>query len=205
MRDLSPYAPIPGTERPERGLFVDRWGTLLQRPERGYRARYSSELLQPGAVEAMFRAQQRGWTLYLIGNEDAVAFGKLSDAAWQRFEAALLDDLDAQGVRIRRNYACLDDPAGKPPHRRSSVFQFPNTGVLYHAAQADGIALEKSWVIGDSTLELSAGDRSGCRTAGVRTGLALADGELHVEPEFVADELRAVLDTVLAGDAYARP
>ena len=205
MRDLSPYAPIPGTERPERGLFIDRWGTLLTIPERGWCARFSPDLIAPGAVEAMFRAQQSGWTLYLIGNEDAVANGRVSDAAWQRFEAALIDHLDGLGIRIRRNYACLDDPEGQGKHKRSSVFQFPNTGVLYHASQNDGIVLEKSWVIGDSSLEISAGDRSGCRTAGVRTGNGVDDGELHVEPEFIADDLSEVLESVLAGDAYARP
>lgn len=205
MQDLSPFAPIPGTERPERGLFIDRFGTLLLPPRRGWCARFSPDLLAPGATEAMFRARQRGWTLYLIGNEEAVAAGRMSEASWHRFETALCDHLEGLGVRIRRSYACLDDPEGKGKHRRSSVFQFPNTGVLYHASQADGIVLEKSWLIGDSSLEISAGDRSGCRTAGVRTGHGLQDGRVHVEPDFVAEDLSEALESVLAGDAYARP
>ena len=32
--DPSPFAPLPGMERAPRGLFLDRWGTLMALPER---------------------------------------------------------------------------------------------------------------------------------------------------------------------------
>jgi D-glycero-D-manno-heptose 1,7-bisphosphate phosphatase len=189
--------PLPGTEPPLRGLFVDRWGTLLEGGKRGFCSRPEDLLFQPGAVDALFRAQQAGWTIYLIGNEDAVAKGRLSDAAWERVSAALVAQLASLGVDVRRNYACLEHPSGKGTHRRPSVFLLPDTGVFFHAAQEDGVELPRSWVIGDSTLELAAGERAGCKIAGVRTGLGLGDKTLQVDPRFVGENLAEAVDHLL--------
>ena len=197
-RSPLPFDPLPGTEPPRRGLFIDRWGTLLELPARGYCSRFEKARFTPGAVDALFRAGQAGWRLYLIGNEEAVAFGQLADSTWARFEEALLDHLKGHGVPIRRNYACLDHPEGKGHHQRPSVYLLPNTGAMYHAAQVDGVRLSECWVVGDSTLEMAAGSRSGCRTAAVETGLALADGELHIEPDVRAVDLAEFLSMLLA-------
>ena len=165
---------------------MDRWGTLLQGPPR---YRFDPDRLLPGVVDALFRVQQGGWRLYLIGNEDDVARGRVSDATWERFEQALLAHLASHGVLVARNYACLDHPEGAEHHAKPSVFRLPDTGALYHAAQVDGVHLGRSWVIGDGTLELTAGVRAGCRTLGVQTGDAFGDGAMEVEPGVVARDL----------------
>lgn len=204
-RAPSPFSPLPGTEPPVRGLFVDRWGTLLELPDGGACTRFDDARFVAGAVDALFRAQSAGWRVYLIGNEDQVALGRTPDALWERFEADLLASLAAQGVRPTRNYACLEHPQGKGHHKKPSVFRLPDTGLLFHAAQEDGIVLGQSWVIGDSTLELAAGGRVGCKLAAVRTGLALADRELFTEPDLWLDHVGLVVDVLLRSPAYARP
>jgi len=177
---------------------------LFQLPEQGHVTRFDRLEFTPGALEALFKIGQAGWNLYLIGNEDAVAFGHLSADKWKTLESAYLDHLRGHGIPIHRNYACLDNPEGKRPHDKDSVFLLPNTGVLYHAAQTDGIALRESWVVGDSTLELVAGWRASCRLAAVRTGLALEDGGLQVEPEIFADNLATVLLEIESGERMNR-
>lgn len=197
--EFGPGAPLPGTESPSRALFIDRWGTLLATPEKGWCARFKDAELTPGALESLFRAHQAGWKIYLIGNEEAVAKGRISDSTWERFEAEMLTALSSYGIPVARNYACLDDPlGGKPPHDKDSVFMLPNTGAMYHAKQHDGIDLERSWVIGDSTLELAAGWRAGCRLAAVRSGVALADCELDVQPEIWGNTLSQVVYELVA-------
>lgn len=197
-------APLPGTGTPPHGLFVKRWGTLLHKPAQGWCARFADAELVEGAVDALFRAHQAGWTVYLIGNEDGVSSGRWSDAAWEAFEEELLGHLASQGVPVKRNYACLDHPEGKGKHARDSVFLLPNTGAMYHAAQFDGVELSECWVVGDNSLELSAAWRAGCHTAAVRTGDGLGDGEIHVEPELWADDLTRALHEILAAERIAR-
>lgn len=198
------YSPIPGAGPRPRGLFIDRWGTLLELPEKAPCTRFDRARFVPGALDALFHAGQAGWNLYSIGNEDDVAFGRMAESTWRKFEGELLDHLRAHGVAVRRLYACLDHPEGVAPHDRDSVFLLPNTGALYHAAQTDGIVLEDSWVIGDGTLELVAGWRAGCHLAAVGAGRRLGEGELHVEPEIVADDLVAVLREVALDPAHRR-
>jgi len=191
----SPFKPIPGSGPPVRGLFVDRWGTLLEQPD-GVVKTFDDVQFVPGAIDALFHASQQRWNIYLIGNEDAVAFGQLELERWKAIETGILEQLKAHGVPVTRSYACTTNPEGKPPHDQDSVFLLPNTGLLYHAAQTDGVHLRDSWVIGDSTLELVAGWRAGTHLAGVRTGIGLADGPLQVEPDLMQDDLPAVLNEI---------
>ncbi len=203
-RRLPRHAPIPGTEPPVRALFVKRWGTLLELPAERPCSRLSDARFTPGALDGLFRASQAGWRLYLIGNEDDVARGRLDDQEWNAFQSELLGHLRSQGVKVARCYACLDHPQGKGRHRRKSVFLLPDTGLFFHATQEDGIALRESWVIGDATPELAAGERAGCRVASVRTGLGLRDGDLGVEPELDAENLAEALEQLSLALHYDR-
>lgn len=189
----SPPTPLPGTQRSPRGLFIDRWGTLLGLPPAGYARGPQDVVFRPGVLDSMFRATQSGWNLYLLGNEESVAFGDVSDESWADTEALVLETLADFGVAVRRNYACLDHPRGRGRHRADSVFHLPNTGAFYHAAHTDGVDIAQSWVVGDSTLELVAGWRAGLRLAAVETGLALSDGEFEVDPDLTLPDLCAVL------------
>jgi histidinol phosphatase-like enzyme len=189
----SPYPPLEGTVPTPRALFVDRWGTLLETPAAGYASLPSEVRFHAGALDALFRASQAGWYLYLLGNEDAVASGRQSVEAWTEIEKKMLGEINRAGVALTRNYACIDHPEGVPGRRNDSVYLLPNTGAFYHAFHRDGINLAKSWVIGDSTLELVAGWRSGCRMAAVRTGLGLGDATFAVDPELVGEDLRRVV------------
>lgn len=194
----SPYPPLEGTVRAPRALFIDRWGTLLQEPDEGFVRTPAEVTFTPGALDALFRASRAGWRLYLLGNEDAVAFGKITLAAWEEIEKKILTDLTRAGVPIAKNYVCLDHPEGIAGRRNDSVYQLPNTGAFYHATHSDGVDLGKSWVIGDSTLELVAGWRAGVRMAAVRSGQGLRDRAFHVAPEVEEKDLAAVVAELLA-------
>lgn len=195
--------PIPGTGVPRRGIFLSRWGGLFARPARGKLPEFSPQLCVPRATDRLFRLCQQQWSIYLVGNEESVSHGHSSDEDWKRFETALLSHLAGLGLRIARNYACLDHLEGKGAHRRDSVFQFPNTGVFYHAAQEDGIRLGESWLVSGDTDELAGGWRAGCRIAGVAL-TPRRDGELVVEPQLSASTLLEALDQLIASDEYAR-
>ena len=100
-------------------------------------------------------------------------------------------------------YEAVRPPRGKGKHQRDSVFRFPNTGALYHAAQEDAIELRESWVVSADTDELAAGWRAGCRTACVGTK-PRKQGDLAVEPDLAAGDLAGALAEVLDGDEYSR-
>src|SRR5688572_543144 len=113
MRRFLNTRPLAGTEAPVRGLFIDRWGTLIASDAACTGPKSLPWSFVPRAVDALFRAQQAGWLIYLIGNENAVAQGLIAEEVWLEQEREILSRLSAQGVRVARNYACLDHPNGK--------------------------------------------------------------------------------------------
>lgn len=193
-----PAAALPGVRRAKRGLFIDRWGTLLELPSAGFARSVEEVSFRDGVLDALYRASNDGWKLYLIGNEEQVAFGEVDDDEWRAIDERIHEVLADQGIALTRSYASVDHPRGRKGHRRDSVYHLPNTGAFYHAAHADGIDLSRSWVIGDSTLELVAGWRAGLRLATVRSGLALTDGAYEVEFEVEGADLAEVLDLLSA-------
>lgn len=196
--------PLPGTGTPPRGLFISRWGALLQRPRDGFPRRFEDVLFQPRILEVLFRADQAGWNIYTVGNEDDVAFGRVTDTHWERVHGDLLQHLQAQGIRLKRDYSCLDNPSGKPPHDRESVFLFPNTGCLYHAAQEDGIVLSESWLVSDTVIELAAAWRAGVHMAAVHATPRRGD-DLQVEPEVRARGAVEAVTEVLTLSPHLAP
>ena len=197
------FAPLPGTTPRPKGLFLDRWGTLLRLPDLGYGTSATDVVFPPGVLDALFRASRSGWNVYLLGNEEEVARGKVSAEAWEAIQQATLGSLEEAGVPVTRDYSCAVHPEGVGAFCGDSVYQLPNTGAFYHASHADGVQLEKSWVVGDSTLELAAGWRAGLRLAAVRSGLGLSDRTLHVEPEIWAEDLCEVLAVLTGTGAQA--
>jgi D-glycero-D-manno-heptose 1,7-bisphosphate phosphatase len=171
----------------------------LERPGKGWCARFASARFTPHATDALFRCTRAGWLLYLVGNETQVALGRQSVESWQAFEQALEAHLASLGVPVARSYACLDDPGkGVRGHRRDSVFRLPNTGAMYHAAQHDGVDLARSWVIGGGSLELTAGWRAGCALASLAHGQDQPDGGVDAHAAIEAGCLADALDEIRA-------
>ena len=113
---LSTAPALPGGRRRSRGLFLDRWGTLLELPGESFGFRADELQFIPGAIDALFRAHR-----VLVADEvqvpaGAVAEGRQSDASWGRMQEAITEELSSLGVRLRRFYACLDSPGGRGVH-----------------------------------------------------------------------------------------
>jgi histidinol phosphatase-like enzyme len=198
--------PIPGTGLPPRGLFISRWRALLCARGLDELPRLDASALDPEALQVLFRVAQHGWQIYVIGNEPGVACGHVSDERWESFRGELEVLLAAQGIPVRRHYACLEDPQGKGKHKKDSVFQFPNTGVLYHAAQEDGIELCESWLVSADNDELAAAWRAGLRTLALESpaSSAACDSALQVEPTLRGQDLARALRQLMALDPLAR-
>lgn len=181
---------------PPRGVFVDVLGTLVHPAENGHFPASSDATFYEGVLDALFRVTQAGWNLYLVGNISSVAFGEQSLDDWKAFKNGLHELLKSQGIPVTRDYTCVDHPEGIAGRDRDSVYLLPGTGAMHHASQEDGVSLPLCWVVGDSTIELVAGWRAGCRVAAVQTGEGLGDRTFHVDPELqtatAADALRLI-------------
>jgi histidinol phosphatase-like enzyme len=69
--------------------------------------------------------------------------------------------------------------------------------MLERARDDLGIALRKSYLVGDATTDILAGLRAGCTTILVQTGQAGTDGKEVVEPNYTVADLPAAVDLIL--------
>ncbi|MEL6428976.1 MAG: HAD hydrolase-like protein [Planctomycetota bacterium] len=198
MTPSHPTAQRPSWGPPVRGVFVDVLGTLIEPvgEDGTHFPDFDEASFYDGVLDGLFRVTQAGWKLYLIGNVPSVAFGAQTSEAWADFQGGFHAHLASMGIRLTRDYSCIDHPEGVKGRTRDSVYRLPGTGAMHHAAQADGIRLNLSWVVGDSSLDLVTGWRAGCRIAGVQTGEGLGDRQFEVEPELLGRSATGVLKEI---------
>jgi D-glycero-D-manno-heptose 1,7-bisphosphate phosphatase len=142
-----------------RGLFLDRDGTLIKHIP--YLHDPDGVVLIPGVKEALCRARDAGFRLYLFTNQSGVGRGMFSlesvDAVNRRMEALLgFSGPLFAGV-------CIAPEAPDQPSR----YRKPSPRFIEEVCARDGLAKEQSWMVGDSPSDWEAGWRAGVRIGSV--------------------------------------
>jgi len=150
-------------------VFFDRDGTLNE--DVGYLRTPEELQMIPGAAEAVRLLNDRQILTCVISNQSGIARGLLSEddlaAIHRRMEAELAEG----GAHLDRIYYCPHHPTqGRPPYNIECSCRKPRTGMLDEAAGELSIALPRSFVVGDKTLDIEVGKASGTRTVLVLTG-----------------------------------
>jgi len=189
----------------QRAVFLDRDNTIIADP--GYINDPDQVHLLPGAAEAIQRLNAAGYVVVVATNQSGVARGRITEkqlaAVHQRMREMLLE----QGARLDAIYYCPYLPgveATVPRFRRESRLRKPEPGMLLKAAQELELSLEASWMIGDSTRDILAGRRAGCRTILIAPpGKTLPEENCH--PDFKVAALAEAVEIVLSRPERAAP
>lgn len=179
------------------GVFLDRDGVIVRQIDHLSRAG-DLELID-GAGEAIARLNTAKIPVIVITNQAGIAKGYLSIADLEEIHARLRNELAKRKAHIDGLYYC-------PHHPQATVIEYlkdcpcrkPGTGMIERARDEYGIDQTLSYLIGDSTSDILAGVRAGCRTILVETGFAGRDGLFEVKPDLVVADLPAAVETILA-------
>ena len=151
------------------GVFLDRDGTLNE--ELNYIQTPDQLQMIPGAAEAVRKLNERGLATCVISNQSGVARGYLTEADLVPIHEKLERELARAGAKVDRIYYCPHHPTeGKPPYNIPCECRKPNTGMLEKGAAELGIDLSRSFVIGDSLIDMQAGNAAKAITVLVLTG-----------------------------------
>lgn len=175
-----------------RAVFLDRDGTINK--EVHHLSHVDQFRLLPNAGEAIKWMNEAGFMVVVITNQSVIARGILSEESLAEIHELLKEKLAAQGARVDAVYYCPHHPtAGDGPLSISCNCRKPRPGMLLQAAAELNIALEHSFMVGDTVSDLASGHAAGCRTALVRTGHGTeAEKQLNghsIQPNYIAPDL----------------
>jgi D-glycero-D-manno-heptose 1,7-bisphosphate phosphatase len=140
-----------------RAVFLDRDGVInraIVRNGKPYPPKNISALeILPGVSAAMQLLHNAGWLLVVVTNQPDVARGTISKAVVETINAELQKRLPIDDFRT-----CYHDSGDACDCRK------PLPGALLAAADAHGINLVSSYMVGDRWKDIAAGERAGCKT-----------------------------------------
>jgi histidinol-phosphate phosphatase family protein len=186
-------------------VFFDKDGTLIENVP--YNVDPDRIRLTRGAEKALLRAHRAGFLIFVITNQAGVAKGRFEERALKGVERRLRELLAAAGVPLAAMYWCPHLPDGTVlRYAIDCVCRKPKAGLLWRAAQAHGVDLAESWMVGDILDDVEAGRRAGCRTVlldvGHETQWMISSLRL---PHVVAPDLAVAVDAILAPVGTAAP
>jgi histidinol-phosphate phosphatase family protein len=187
---------------PQRAVFLDRDGTLIEEvSELGLTSPDQVRLL-PGAAEAVHRLNEAGWRVVLVTNQPVIAKGLCSESELQVIHNKLETLLGIEHAFLDRIYFCPHHPkkgfAGERPELKIECeCRKPKTGMIQQAVRDLNIDLAQSWLIGDTTTDVQTAKNAGVRSILLKTGYAGRDGKHPAQSDFTCGALGQAVSLLL--------
>ena len=124
-----------------KALFIDRDGTINH--DCPYCKDPKDLRIYDNAVDIIKDFRKRGFLIVIVTNQSGINRGYFSEAEFEKFNSALLKELEREGAKVDAVYHC--------PHRpdEGCLCRKPGTGLLLQAARDLDIDLNSSFVVGD--------------------------------------------------------
>jgi D-glycero-D-manno-heptose 1,7-bisphosphate phosphatase len=187
-----------------RAVFLDRDGTI--NVDVGFPSRWDQITIYPYAFEAVRRLKAAGFLAVVVTNQSGIARGFLTEADLAGIHGRMAGEFARRGAPLDAFYHCPHFPAAEiAAYRLECDCRKPKPGMGHRAAAELGIDLARSYMVGDKADDVLFGMNIGATPVLVRTGYGpLAEPKLAalgVRPAFVAADLAAVADWILAREA----
>jgi L-threonylcarbamoyladenylate synthase len=144
---MTPVSHPPETHHPgQPAVFLDRDGTLIE--DRGHLRDPQDVVFFDETVESLRRLQAHV-RLFIVTNQSGVGKGLVTAEEAERVNAFVVDYLRQKGVLVTALYCC--------PHRREDGCDCikPKPFFLKEAARRYGLALQRSFVVGDHPCDIA--------------------------------------------------
>ena len=124
-----------------KALFIDRDGTINH--DCPYCRDPNDLRIYDDAVDIIKDFRKRGFLIVIVTNQSGINRGYFSEAEFEKFNSALLNELERAGAKVDAVYHC--------PHRpdEGCLCRKPGTGLLLQAVRDLDIDLNSSFVVGD--------------------------------------------------------
>jgi len=185
------------TRRFERGVFLDRDGTIIE--EVGYLDRPERVDFFPWTIDAIRALNRAGLGVFLVSNQSGIARGFFDAHVVDQVHERMADMLQAGGAHIDAYYYCPHHPDGSVREfARVCECRKPARGLVDRAIAEFGIDPEKSFVVGDRWLDVGLAQAVHAKGVLVRTGYG--EREEQRAPKGAAAD--AIVDNLVAASSW---
>jgi len=192
VKDSPSTAASISFEPRHKAVFLDRDGVLNRALERDGKPYPPSSIAEfevlPGVPEACQKLKAAGFLLVVATNQPDVGRGTLPQSVVEEIHAHLCATLPMTASK------CAPIRARARP---IAVVASPGPGMLRRAAQALGIDLRRSWMVGDRWRDIDCGHAAGCKTILIDYGY---DEALRQPPDFRVRDLLEGAEIILHAD-----
>jgi len=172
----------------KKSIFLDRDGVINK--DKGYVYKLEDFEFEKNALEGLKLIDFNRYLVFIICNQAGLARGYYKKEDFEKLDRWLRNFLLERGIQIKKTYYCPHHPEGKiKQFRKKCSCRKPEIGLLLRAEKEFNIDLKKSYLVGDKTSDILAGNRAGCKTILVKTGYGGEDKLFSVKPDFVAEDL----------------
>ena len=150
--------------RPGRkAIFLDRDGVINRKlPEDAYVRNPAEFEFLPGAIEALSMMKDLGFLLVVTTNQRGIGRGFMTDRDLEAVHRHMRSELEKNCVALDGVYHCPHEVFVQCGCRK------PEPGMILAACDDLRVDLSRSYMVGDSPSDVTAGQRAGTRT--VRIG-----------------------------------
>ena len=162
----------------QRGLLLDRDGVV--NVDHGYVGRRERFEFLPGLFPFLRAAEDLGFHLAILTNQEGVARGKYGEADFHTLTAWMLGELRREGIAVDLVLACFEHNQGTvAPYVRESFWRKPNPGMVLETVQRLRLDPTQSFFLGDKPSDMEA-----AKAGGIRHRLLL-DSSAHPTEDYI--------------------
>ena len=143
-------------------VFLDRDGTIAM--DVNYCSKPEDFELLLGVAEAIHLLNTEGFQVVVITNQSGIARGYFTVEVLAQIHNKMRAELARYGAHVDAIYYCPHHPDECCECRK------PKTGLFQQAARELDLDLSRSFMVGDTQMDIGAGKALGCRTILVTTG-----------------------------------
>lgn len=184
----------------QRAIFIDRDGTI--NVSKGFISKADDLELIPGSIEAIKAINKSGALAIVITNQPVIARGECSFEELHNIHNKLKTLLGEKGAFVDDIYYCPHHPdkgfEGEVPELKFDCeCRKPKTGMIDEAVKKYNIDLSKSYMVGDSTMDLETARNAGVKSVLVDTGFAGNDGKYDRNCDIEAKNLFDAVEKII--------
>ena len=139
-------------------ILLDRDGTLIVDPPDECVDSLAKIVLYPDTISALKLLADHGFAAVLVTNQAGIAEGRISQAEFGHINDEVVRQLTPSGLTILSTFVCPHGPDDGCDCRK------PSPKMLEQAGAEFELDMPETYMIGDRSTDVAAGQSAGCRT-----------------------------------------